>query len=655
MRRREFIAATAAAAVVGAWLNCRPGAPKRKARRRVILIAVAGLDTTLMERFFREGGLPHLAAFAKQGTFAALEPAHPTEADVAWATFATGRRPDRHGVFGRFGRNPENHHVIEATSYYLPGRDIAGIPLTPPSYRTPYEGEPFWRQAAAAGISTVALWAPYDLSPQDVDAGKFLSGFGVPDAYLTPGTYHYFCTDKDFPQRDTPNGGRWRPIEIRKRKTRVLIDPPPYASGEPVEMVFEPESEITLRVSVAGVTGRVRLKTYSPYFNFPFKSGLWGKAGAVGRIFPVSVFPALRVYLTPLDIDAAAPAFKISAPASFAQEMARPERFATRGVPVDAGAFVDDVIGAGPFAAQYFLQMREKRNALFRVVTQYGPDLLICGEYGLDMLAHAFWRFYDDKHPYHDDEMFLTYADTLRGAYQELDNLVGRLTGLRAGEETAIIIVSPHGNRPFRRAFCLNRWLWEQGYLTLAPNAQPTGVASVTPETVISHGRYRPRVDWSKTSAYACGFGHIYLNLKGRERYGRLTRREAEELKAELARRLQGIRDGGVFPIAAVHDGEKLCGQRWSYRAPDLVVTFADGYRVSWETVTGGMAHTVCADNKTTWNGDHDGVASAGGLILTNVKLKSDCARIEDVAPTVLDLLGIASPGSDGRSLLVGI
>ena len=39
-------------------------------------------------------------------------------------------------------------------------------------------------------------------------------------------------------------------------------------------------------------------------------------------------------------------------------------------------------------------------------------------------------------------------------------------------------------------------------------------------DNLFGQGSFFPNTDWSRTQAYAVGLGQMYLNLRGREKYG---------------------------------------------------------------------------------------------------------------------------------------
>ena len=97
--------------------------------------------------------------------------------------------------------------------------------------------------------------------------------------------------------------------------------------------------------------------------------------------------------------------------------------------------------------------------------------------------------------------------------------------------------------------------------------------------------------------------------------------------------------------------------------APDLLVNFHRGFRVSWQSAVGSFANALLEDNMRRWSGDHivDPESVPGILFLNRALRQPDRqgsggeahARIIDLAPTILNYLGAPVPASmDGASLL---
>ena len=68
----------------------------------------------------------------------------------------------------------------------------------------------------------------------------------------------------------------------------------------------------------------------------------------------------------------------------------------------------------------------------------------------------------------------------------------------------------------------------------------------------------------------------------------------------------------------------------------------------------GGFAHSVLEDNMRRWSGDHIvDPESVPGILFMNRVASHHHTRIIDLAPTILNYLGVARPGTmEGASLL---
>jgi len=123
-------------------------------------------------------------------------------------------------------------------------------------------------------------------------------------------------------------------------------------------------------------------------------------------------------------------------------------------------------------------------------------------------------------------------------------------------------------------------------------------------------------------------------------------------VRADLARRLAEIPDDRGNPIAtAVYTPEELYGEPKGV-APDLIVVFGDLYWRSVGTI-GGDEGVQTLENDT---GPDDANHAQDGLYVVAGSgidaLGRQDAHLLDIAPTVLELLGIdAPPGMRGTTL----
>src|SRR5207249_11569616 len=91
-------------------------------------------------------------------------------------------------------------------------------------------------------------------------------------------------------------------------------------------------------------------------------------------------------------------------------------------------------------------------------------------------------------------------------------------------------------------------------------------------------------------------------------------------------------------------------------QAPDLIVGYERGYRVSWEAAIGRTSDAVFHANTKAWSGDHCVDPSVvPGVLFCNRPIATENPRLMDIGPTVLDLFGVPVPEHmDGKPLIVG-
>src|SRR5687767_15222220 len=100
------------------------GKALRKASQKVVIMGFDGMDPTLARQFLDAGKMPNLKRLAESGTFAKLETTQPSESPVAWASFATGVNPGKHGIYDFLNRDFQT---------YIP--DLAGVKREPPVFK----------------------------------------------------------------------------------------------------------------------------------------------------------------------------------------------------------------------------------------------------------------------------------------------------------------------------------------------------------------------------------------------------------------------------------------------------------------------------------------------------------------------------------------
>jgi len=609
--------------------------------RRVIVIGLDGFDPKLVEPLLAAGSLPHLARLRAEGGYAAVQTTHPAQTPVAWSTFATGVNPGRHGIFDFVRRDPLTYlpdlslNRFERKAAYLPPRAV--------NLR---RGTPVWEHLSKAGIPSSVLRCPCTFPP-DAIRGRMLSGMGVPDLRGGLGTSTLYTSASGVKVEENEQLLHVAADRDGVIRTRLIGPRNPAAQTDfTADLVLEPQPSarcLTVRSDGQPKVFEVREGEWSEWLKVKFKTGLLQSISGMVRFHLVRLAPVFELYASPVNFDPEAPMFPISAPPAFARELARQVgTFYTTGMVEDHGGLNNGRFDETAFLKQCDDVLRE-RAAMMRFELDRSPEgLLFCLFDTPDRVQHMFWRFRDRGR---DVAGASETAMAIDDHYRACDRIVGDVLD-RADDRTLVVVLSDHGVGNFRRGVHLNTWLHDQGLLALAPGVRPGEEA----------GDLLRRVDWARTRAYALGLSGIYLNRKGREGQGIVEPDEAAALERNIAAALSALSDpdGERAPVRSVLLRSQVYEGPYAEESPDLVVNFADGYRVSWGTALGGVPSGHFEDNEKKWSGDHLMDPSlVPGVLFLNRPFRSEAPRLHDLAPTILAALGVPSgPEMEGRSLV---
>jgi predicted AlkP superfamily phosphohydrolase/phosphomutase len=271
--------------------------------------------------------------------------------------------------------------------------------------------------------------------------------------------------------------------------------------------------------------------------------------------------------------------------------------------------------------------------------------LCVCVFDGTDRLQHMFWRYLDKEHPARAEGLQDKLGNVIENLYRRMDDLVGRTMARCRGTDTLLMVLSDHGFNTFRRGIDLNRWLEENGYLKVQDDRR--------------HEEHLAGVDWSQTRAFAIGLTGIFLNIKDKYAQGIVNPgAEADRLREEIAQRLAELEDpqNGESAIRRVYQAPKFYRGPYKDQAPDLVVGYERGYRVSWEAAIGKTTREIFHDNTKAWSGDHCvDPTVVPGVLFCNQPIEAEHPRLMDIGPTILQMFGVRIPDyMDGKGLDVG-
>lgn len=610
--------------------------------RKVIVVGLDGLEPKLVEPLLAAGQLPHLARLRETGGYARVATTYPAQTPVAWSTFATGTNPGGHGIFDFVRRHAKMYLPDLGLNYYEQKN-----PFLPPRPVNRRRGTTVWQLLSQAGRSSAIVRCPCTYPPDEI-RGRMLSGMGVPDLRGGLGTATFYTSrvSQDALEREnlvhvTPEGNQFRTHLVGPRNPKGKTD-------FRVEMTCElraAEGKLLVRPDGGSEPLEVHLGQWSDWLHVRFKLGFLQSVRAMVRFYLKSLEPELELYGSPLNFDPQAPYFPFASPEGYAKELAdKLGDYYTTGMVEDDGGLKNGRLTEEAFLAQCDDVWSERRRMMHYELERFDDGLFYVLYDTPDRIQHMFWRFREPDHPANVHGFDPRMASVIDDAYRTCDAIVGEALEY-ADDETLVIAMSDHGFNSFRRGVHLNAWLHQQGLLALKGGVEPGEAA----------GELLRQVDWTKTKAYALGLSGIYLNIAGREGKGIVPADEANNLAAEIATALSGLIDPkhnqvairSVLPRGQVYAGPYVDD------APDLIVNYAAGYRVSWGTALGCVAAERLEDNTKKWSGDHIiDPELVPGVLFMNRPFRTSGARMIDLAPTILAALGVEnSPEMEGVPL----
>jgi predicted AlkP superfamily phosphohydrolase/phosphomutase len=592
--------------------------------KKIIILGFDGLSTEIIEPMMKEGKLPNFSRLKENGDYRHLSTTNPSQSPVAWAGFATGQNPGKHGIHDFIVRDPKTYGLSLSLSDVAKGKPKRVI-----------KTKCFWQYTSEVKVPTVIISCPVTFPPDKI-YGRMLSGMGVPDILGTEGTFTFYTTKAINKNKDV--GGKVFHINKSSIMNMNLIGPRVAALGGNAKNVKIP-FKVTLQgdknnVIIEYQNNKFELKVgqWSDWKEVEFRLGLFRNAKGIFKFYLIETDPEFKLYISPINFDPRDPFFQISYPKRYSKELANNiGLYYTQGMPIDTWAVNEKRLTEEPFLEQVNEVLREKKAILDLELTRFRRGLLFCYFESPDIIQHMFWRYIDPQHPLYEENASRKYKEMIKNWYTKMDDILGNVME-RIDSEDTIIVLSDHGFDTFRRAVHINSWLRKNGYLQLRNSHTESGAELLKD------------IDWSKTKAYSVGFGAIYINQEHREREGIVKAgSETQLLKKEISQQLkQWIDEKYNKPIInEVYSKEDIFWGDYARQAPDLYIGFNIGYQASWQTAMGAAPKELIEDNLKKWSGSHLCDPNlTPGIILANKKITKENPSIYDIAPTVLSAIG---------------
>jgi predicted AlkP superfamily phosphohydrolase/phosphomutase len=265
----------------------------------------------------------------------------------------------------------------------------------------------------------------------------------------------------------------------------------------------------------------------------------------------------------------------------------------------------------------------ERRVEAIRMLLAEEPwDLFVTVLTETDRLYHFLWNAMAAG-----DERAV---DLFHRFHARVDELAGWLFDTLP-DGTELIALSDHGFAAERTDVFTNAWLRERGYLAF-DTSEPKGLAAISPASTV----------------YSLDPGRFYVNRSGRRPRGSVPPERAVEVIERLVRDLADLRDPATGELAY----GRLLRREDAYHGPfapvgpDVVLTLRPGYELKGSSA----ARSVFGPPGDGLGGMH--AADDAFLCVRGATLRDGLYDLHDLAPTILELMGVEPEGLQGRSVL---
>lgn len=657
MKRRDFLINTGVMAAAAPFFNF---AAKPESFSRMVVLGFDGMDPAIVSRLMAKGELPNMAKLAQQGTFTMMRTALPPQSPVAWGSFITGADPGVHGIYDFLHRSPENYMPKFSGADTLPSEwnfriGKLKIPLVPSKAVLRREGKAFWDYLEERDIEAAIIKIPSNYPPSE-SKQRTLSGMGTPGLQDGYGFYTLYTSDEEEATKDiSPDYMYFANIDENNMVKGEIEGP----MNDLVEDEEHPRPIVpfkcyldythkTARISIQDQDILLAEGQYSEWVEIEFEliPYLSSVKGMV-KFFLLELGKKFRLYISPIHISPKHPAMPISTPASYSEELAdQVGLFHTINLPADTHA-----LSKGSFSMEQFITQAQSVFDESRKMYSYELQRFREGRTPflffyfstLDQCQHMFWALRDKAHPFFHPEESQRFAHMTDELYRRHDRVLGE-TMNKMPANVKVVVLSDHGFAHYYRDLNLNTWLFKEGFLKLDVDALEEEVS------LLEYGH------WPGTKAYALGLNGIYINMKGREGKGIVTRDEKRKVMEQIVAKLEAFRDpkNGEAVVTKAFISEDHFSRDFLERAPDIIVGCNRGYRVSGASALGSMKPDILSDNMDWWSGDHCmNPMQVPATFIANFKINAQVPHIMDMAPTILKNFGIDTPKTmKGKSLI---
>ena len=336
---------------------------------------------------------------------------------------------------------------------------------------------------------------------------------------------------------------------------------------------------------------------------------------------------------------------------------------------IDYEDILDLVMDKEAYSKKIYEMIEKRTEVSVELMKNYEWDIFVIVFVATDRVQHFFWKYMDEN----DKKL----GSVIYNTYLKIDEAINKFLR-NIDENTYIIIFSDHGFGPLYYDVYMNNYLQQLGILKLNKNKRNVLYKILNTKNLIKIGTLMSKIgfsslvrwsyiklkknfinldlkniDWSHTKAwfYSLSGQSIRINLKGREPQGIVDESEYDDLINKITEKLLSLKHNSKKLIKKVYRANEIYKGSYIENAPDLIVTAEEGY-----TLQEGFGDEIILPAKqgpAERSGDHrpEGMfLSYGPSIKRGYRIKG--ARIYDIAPTILHILGLPIPNDmDGKVL----
>jgi predicted AlkP superfamily phosphohydrolase/phosphomutase len=650
INRRDFLKYSLGAASLVALGRRSPlvirASGKNATPKKMLVLGFDGMDPHLTNLWMSQGKLPALQRLISQGGFSKLGTSIPPQSPVAWSNFIAGTNPGGHGIFDFIHRDPAKYFPVfsasateEAKKTFRIGNWV--LPIKGGDVRNLRKGKAFWQILEEHDIPATIFKIPANYPPVPTRQRTF-SGMGTPDIRGSYGICNFYTTETKQVMEDI-GGALVHEVYVIGNRVEAKLPGPinTFKTDRPeAEIEFkvniDPQNPVA-KISIQDQEFILREKEWSGWKHIRFHLIPTQSVSGLCMFYLKEIRPHFKLYVSPVNIDPGDPALPLSTPDSYAKELEKKfGPFFTKGLPADTSALDNDFLDEGEFLAQDGIVLQESKEMLDYELARFDSGLLFYYISSTDQRQHMFWRLLDEKHPAYNAALASKYGNVIEKTYIEADQILARSME-KVDKDTIVMVMSDHGFNPFSRGFNLNGWLKDNGYHKFANEFKQEDLEFAFAGT-----------DWSKTKAYGLGLNGLYINQKGREVEGIVQPgADKDNLVREIARKLEEYVDPktGQKVVLRAYAAKDVYTGPYVEEAPDIVLGFNRGYRISWKSPLGKVPKEILEDNFVKWSGDHMGAAETlAGILAVNRPIRAESPALYDLTATILDVFGINKP-----------